>query len=121
MGATSVTGQGEGAVRRPSAHQVAVVTLAPTIIFSGIVEATASMMSPPSSPPSSSNTVEFPYVLVGGADEHVILLTTLNAGSAYVSSMDEDEDGNLSGFSFVSEADGSVMYMVTKVGSKPAV
>jgi hypothetical protein len=35
--------------------------------------------------------------------------------------MNEDGSGNFSGFDFVADADGIVMYLVVKIGVKPKV
>lgn len=113
MAATSVTGVGQGDSGKYTIKDLAILANAPNIIFSGMVEASEIM-----SPPSSSNTVVFPYALPGGADNYVIMLTTINAGLAYVSDRDEIE-GNFTGFSFITETDGTLMYLVVKVGSKP--
>lgn len=115
MAATTTEGTGFGQARKTApVNEIAVLANAPTIIFTGIVAAEEEV----SSPPSASNIVTFPYVLTGDMDNYVIMLTTINAGYAYVSDRDEDSDGNFSGFSFVVESEGDVMYLVAKVGVK---
>jgi hypothetical protein len=111
---SSVTGQGLGAAGKFTTTELSILANAPSIIFSGITETTGLM-----SPPVSTNNVVFPYPLPGGMDKYVVLLTTINGGVVYVSDRDEDDDGNFTGFSFVSESDGDVMYLVAKVGVRP--
>lgn len=115
MAGTSVTGVGVGSAERQSIHELTILANAPAIIFAGTVESTAEEIS---SPPTAYNYVVFPYAL-GDMDNYVILLTTLNAGAVYVSDRDEDEEGNFTGFSFVAETEGTVMYIVSRIGSRP--
>lgn len=114
MAASSVTGTGHGAVETPNTKEI---SAAPGIIFAGVIEASQSI----SSPPSTGNQVVFPYVLPGSSDGYVAIITSLNAGLVYVTSMNEDDNGDFIGFDFNAEAEGSVMYIVTRVGSKPEV
>lgn len=116
MGASSVTGSGEGSAGTITGKELAILANGPSIIFTGIAEAVDSNMSPP----SVSNTVVFPYPLAGEADDYVVMLTSLNAGSVYISDRDES-DTHFTGFSFVAEAEGYVMYLVAKVGMKPVL
>lgn len=118
MTASSVTGTGLGDAGKPTTNQLSILSNGPSIIFSGVVETVEGIASPPD---IAANTVVFPYTLPGGAEKYVILLTTLNGGSAYLSSINEDEDGTVHGFSVQSEAEGTVMYMVTKAGTRPRV
>ena len=123
MGATTATGTeaGPGASNKPTTTELAIQANGPKIVFTGIVDSSGGGESPPSSPPAATNTVSFPYSLIGGMDKYVILLTSVNGGDAYVSDRDEDEDGNFIGFSFVSEVEGLVMYLVAEVGVKPNI
>ncbi len=116
MTATSVTGVGQGESNKPTTKELAAFAEGPSIIFTGITDATDNM----SSPPTAENTVVFPYVLAGGADAYVVMLTSINAGATYISNKAES-DGNFTGFTFVAEAEGSVMYLVAKVGSRPNI
>lgn len=117
MGATTSQGVGHGDSNRTTTKELAILANSPAIIFTGIAEAVDNL----SSPPSITNTVVFPYALSGGAENYVVLLTTINGGSVYVSDTDEDGDGNFTGFSFISEAECSVMYLVSKVGFRPNI
>ena len=121
MAASSVTGAGEGSSRKITTTELATLVNAPSIIFTGIIDAGDVVASPPSSPPATNDTVTFPYILTGGADSYVIMLTSINAGYVYVSDRDEDEEGNFSGFSFVAETEGLIQYLVAKVGSRPNI
>lgn len=116
MPATSVTGKGKGAANKPTFDEMSTSTNGPVIIFTGIVESTEGVSSPPT---EGSNTVNFPYPLEGGEDKYVVILTTINAGYVYVSDRDEDDDGKFTGFTFITETEGSVMYLVARVGQKP--
>lgn len=115
MSATSATGTGNGSVRQTSTSELLTnFNSPPNIIFANSIEVTNSL----SSPPSSQNTVTFPYTLQGGANNYVVILTTLNAGYAYVSSVEENSDGEFTGFTAIAESEGTLMYMVVKKGSR---
>ena len=116
MAASSVTGKGIGASDKPTSKELATIGNGPSILIAGTIESEGGM----SSPPSSSNTVVFPNALPGAASKYIVILTTLNGGYAYVTHKDET-DGNFVGFDFVTEADCTLMYIVTKIGSKPNV
>lgn len=115
MAATSVTGKGTGDSNKLTTTDLAILANGPSIIFTGIIEIGSVLTSPP----TTSNTVTFPYPLTGGMDQYVVILTTVNAGYVYISDRDEDSDGNFTSFTLVCESDGLVMYLVAKVGSKP--
>jgi hypothetical protein len=89
--------------------------------LTGYSEADNVSVSPPSSPATIGNTVVFPAPLTGGSENYVVLLTTQNSGYAYVNEFDEDGDGNFSGFSFITETEGTLMYLVASVGIRPVV
>jgi hypothetical protein len=116
MGANSATGTGAGAAQTKTAKELAMLANAPTIIFSGYVENLVI-----ASPASGLGSVTFPYPLPGGASKYVVIATSLNAGSVYVANLEEDDDENFTGFTVVAETDGDVMYMVSKVGSRPNI
>lgn len=117
MGASSVTGTGTGASEKVTTTELAILANAPSIIFTGIVE---SSNSDNSSPPTNSATVVFPYVLPYASSNYVVILTSLNGGYSYVSSKDET-GGKFSGFSCITQSEGSAMYLVAAVGSKPII
>lgn len=119
MAATTSQGTGHGASNKETTQELSILANGPQIIFAGRVEG----ITPNTSPASETgvNTITFPYVLAGGSDKYVVLLTTVNGGNVYVSDVDEDGDGNFSGFSFIAEAECTVMYLVTKVGTKPNI
>lgn len=115
MGATSTEGRGPGAVNPVSTADLSKDwTLSPTIIFTGIFE-TEEVLS---SPPSVLNEVVFPYALIGGPNNYVVMLTTINGGKAYIISRTEDAYGNFTGFTAGVESDCNCMYLVARVGSK---
>ena len=117
MTASSVTGVGSGSSNKLTTQGLASLANGPAIIFSGYVESQDIVVSPP----AIGNTIVFPQSLQGSSDNYVVLLTTLNGGYAYVTDMDENDDGDFIGFSFATEAECSMMYLVTKVGIKPTV
>lgn len=114
MGASSTEGTGHGVANKRTTEQLAILSNGPSIMFTGIAEAE----SVATSPPAITNTVVFPYPLPENADHYVVMLTSINAGYVYVSDIDE-VSGQFTGFSFVAEAEGSVMYLVAEVGSRP--
>lgn len=115
MGAQSVTGAGSGDSRKLTTTELAILANAPSILVSGVIR---SVEGVPSSPPSSpSAMVVFPTPFPGM--DYNVFLTTKNGGAAYVTLMDEDDDGNFSGFSVAAETECDVMYMVTKIGFRP--
>jgi hypothetical protein len=114
MGSTSSTGKGQGASDKLSNSELGILANAPSIIFTGIIEANEGITSPP----ATSGTVTFPYPLDGPASNYVIMLTTINGGVAFVSALYENED-SFTGFSATVEADCDLMYLVAKVGTRP--
>lgn len=123
MGSTSVTGKGNGASKKATVKDLAILENGPQIMFCGQVESTADdVEGAPSSPPSSVwGTVKFPYVLEEGVSKYSVILTTLNGGLAYVIDMIEDDDDNFIGFTFLVEAQCTVMYLVVRNGSRPQI
>jgi hypothetical protein len=118
MGASSVTGvSGAGMSGKATTNELSKLANGPAIMFSGYVESEDIVVSPP----AIGNTIVFPQPLQGSSDNYVVLLTTLNGGYAYVTDMDENDDGDFIGFSFATEAECSMMYLVAKVGIKPTV
>lgn len=112
MGATSATGIGLGSAEKITATKLETFANGPSIIFAGMMQTLDSI----SSPPSNTNRVTFPYPLPGGVDKYVVMLTGINTSSVYVAVRYEDDDGNFTGFSAVSDTDGDAMYMVVKAG-----
>lgn len=114
MAATTSQGTGHGAANKPTTNDLAVIAqTGPYIVFAGYAEGSEAM----SSPPGLTDTVIFPYPL-DSVDNYVVMLTSLNAGSVYVTDLSEDETG-FYGFEFAVETDGTVMYAVVKVGARP--
>lgn len=117
MSATTTQGTGAGDSRKWTTNELSILANGPSIIFSGLAE----YADIPTSPPSTSNSVTFPYALPGGADKYIVMLTSINGGATYVVDRDEDSDGNFTGFTFGVESDSVVMYMVAKVGARPNI
>lgn len=117
MAASSVTGAGSGASNKLTTLELASLANGPSIIVSGYLESEDMAVSPP----ASGNTILLPRPLQGSSDNYVVLLTTINGGYAYITDMDENDDGDFIGFSFLTEAECSIMYLITKVGMKATI
>lgn len=117
MAASSVTGTGVGSSNKVTTLELSKLANAPTIYIAGYVVSE----DLPVSPPSIGNTVVFPNPLMGGTEDYIVMLTTQNSGYAYVNDMNENDDGNFIGFSFVTESEGTLMYTVIKTGLRPNV
>lgn len=121
MGTTSVSGKGNGNSKKLSLKDLSLMlSNGPYVIFAGTSTPTQGGSSPPSSPPMAViGEVIFPYVLEGGSSNYSVLLTTKNSGYAYTTSLNEDDDGNFTGFDYRVSSGGDVMYMVVKNGVRP--
>lgn len=119
MGATTTTGTGKGNSRKLTVKELSMLANGPTILVAGRSESEGGGAI--SSPPIPSSRVIFPNPLPGSPDNYVVIMTSINAGNAYVADMTEDINGDFSGFYYVSDTEGTVMYIVTKVGQKPSV
>ena len=118
MTASSVTGKGGGASGKLTTKELSALAVGPAIYAAGVAAIVSLLSSPPAE--GGTNTVNLPAPLVGGADAYVVLLTTLNGGKTYVTSMDNDSDGNFATFDVYVETDCDVMYMVVKKGFRPS-
>lgn len=111
MGATSVTGKGAGAVDSYSTQQLHTQELNQlNIIYSG---RGSNDGSPPLSPSGYAGTVVFSSPLFGSGDKYNIIITSINGGFSYVSGFTESGD-NLLGFTFITEYESDIMYIVCK-------
>ncbi len=117
MGATSVTGVGQGASNKPTLTDLSVAAMGPQIISAGNFEITSDEES---SPFAANATVVLPVALEGGEEEYVVMLTGINTGSVYVTQKTENDDGNMNGFVAGAESEGVVGYIVVKAGIKPS-
>lgn len=124
MGASSTTGvSGVGDSNQATTKDLSRWELGPQILLAGI--ATSIELDASASPPSYGGTVILPEPLLGLGEEHVVLLTTLNGGAAYIVDMNDedldgdDEDDHFTEFTFRTDSDCDVMYIVTKVGIRP--
>lgn len=116
MGATSVTGKGQGASDKPTLADLAIAANGPTIMIADIHTLTSEGIT---SPPSVNTTVRFPP-LAGGADKYVVSLTTHGGGSVFINEFIENDNGDFIGFSVVAESEGFLHYLVVKKGYKPS-
>lgn len=117
MAASSVTGKGLGNSKKATTKDLAKLQNGPNIVIAGQFELQNSVTSPPS---AAINQVVFPKPLNGLASEYAVILTTLNGGYVYLSSI-EESDGKFTGFHAIAEADCTVMYIVVKSGIKPNI
>lgn len=104
MTASSVTGIGSGSVESVSTQSLNKTN----IIFAG----KAKSGGPAFSPSGYGGTCVFPSPLLGSADSYIVIITTLNGGSSYVSSLNVTSNSFL-GFDFVTEYESEIMYIVT--------
>lgn len=119
MAAQSVTGSGLGSSGKLTSKELATLAMGPSIQIAGTIQTEDGVGSSPPSP--EVNSVTFPKALNGGSENYAVILTTLNGGVSYVTNLDEDDDGNFSGFSFATESDCTLMYIVVKVGQRQVV
>ena len=118
MGASSVTGVGQGNSNKVTTKELSILANGTVICIAGYAESDGGSNM---SPPSYGNSVTFPNPLEGGTDNYVVMLTTQNGGYSYVNEMNEDSDGNFTDFSFITESDCTLMYLVARVGIRPVV
>jgi len=114
MGASSTTGvSGAGDSNKATVKHLSRWALGPQIILAGIAGCHVESIEG-----QFIGTVVFPEPLPGSGEEHVVVLTTLNGGTAYVLDMDTEND-HFTGFITIADNDCDVMYIVTKVGIRP--
>lgn len=118
MGATAVTGTGEGGSGKLTTKELAILANGPNIILAGRVELAEDFFV---NPPSPTATVVLSPPLAGGFDDYIIMTTGLNTGSIYVAATEDDDDGNFSEFRVIAEEDGTCMYVIVKRGIKPNI
>jgi len=110
MGATSVTGKGNGSVESFSTQGLHVQELNQiNIIYSG----RASSAGPVLSPSSYAGTVVFSSPLTGAANNYNVIITSIGGGFSYVADFTES-GGNFVGFTFITEYESEIMYIVCK-------
>lgn len=116
MTASTTQGKGVGAAAKTFNRELTAILNGPAIYAAGVIPASETITSPP----SSGNTVVLPTPLPGGSDSYVVMLTSLNGGSAYVTNM-EESNGFFVSFDFNSEADCDMMYLVVKKGHRMVI
>lgn len=104
MTASSVTGVGSGSVESITTQSLNKTN----IIFAGKAESGGPLLSPS----GYGGTCVFPSPLLGSADSYVVVITTLNGGSSYISALNVTSNSFL-GFDFVTEYECEIMYIVT--------
>lgn len=117
MAVSSTTGSGSGSGNNLTAKELSnIINIGPSIYVAGYVEFTESEIV---SPPAPIGLAKFPQPLPKGSEHYVVILTTINAGSVYVSNMDDNDDGKFIGFNAIAEEEGNCMYIVVSVGMRP--
>ena len=118
MAATSVTGKGLGSSGKLTTKDLAILVNGPCVFAAGTVEVNFNAgMSPPSSPPDPENmTVVYLPVVLPNVNDYCVILTANNAITAYVVDLIDDDDSNMTGFTFSASDEGTVNYMVVRKG-----
>ncbi len=112
MAASSVTGRGNGASKKPTAKEL---SSGPILLITGIVHAEEMPVSPGS---IGGGEVVFNTPLPGKANGYIVTITSLNGGYSYVTALNENSNGDFTGFEFITESECEVMYMVASIGRK---
>lgn len=114
MGASSVTGTGQGSAEAITTKGLFTsLNTPPVIMLVGYVESVGGI---PVSPPTIGNTVEFETPMPAGPEGYIVLLTPIGATTAYIGELFTNDDENFSGFSFFTDDECTVMYAVIQVG-----
>lgn len=121
MPASSTTGTGQGFTAALTNKELTNIrNQNPQIVLCGYASGLGGYA--PSSPPSELGSLYFPSSLVGDSTHYIVMLTTVGGGVSYVAEMYEEEDGDsstgvgsFSGFSFITEYECDVMYMIVKI------
>lgn len=118
MGASSVTGVGQGDCEKLTTKELAILANGPAILVAGRTELTEDFLV---NPPSPTATIQLETPLTGSYSNYVVQLTGMNTSSVYIASMTNNSDGNFSQFRVIGEDEGTCMYMITKIGIRPDV
>ena len=122
MGASSVTGVGQGACLNLTTKELAiVVNNGPQVVLCGRVSTSEDVGDVSSPPVNSAAIVYFPKSLPGTPDDYAVILTPIGGQYAYVASLLQDDDDNFSGFSLATESEYDVFYMVVRQGIRPDI
>jgi len=113
----SVTGVGLGACNKFTTKELAILANGPSIMLSGRAEATESIEI---NPPMTAITVTF-SPLPGSHTNYNVVITGINTGHVYVATMTDDDDGNFSEFTAITESEGTCMYVIINNGIRPTV
>lgn len=112
MGASSVTGTGQGEAGKFNIVQLDTLAKGPNIVFTGRISTEESLNV---SPPTPLATVIFPQPLPGTGADYVVMLTGFGVENPVVQYFMQDGD-TITGFVISSELEGYVMYLVATVG-----
>lgn len=120
MGASSVTGSGQGNSGKATLNDLSILANGPSILIAGSVELAEDEIL--TSPPTGAiATVTFPKAFPGNPSLYGVFITGLNAGTVQIATRTTDDDGNFSGFTLTADYEGDVMYMVTKLGVRASI
>jgi hypothetical protein len=113
MGATSVTGvSGPGICGKATMNELTQHSLGPQILVAGRTNEGIA-----ASPDGWVGTVTLPQPLPP-TDAYCVFLTCWGASSAWVTDLNTNDDGELVGFDYAADLEGTIMYMVTKTGTR---
>ena len=118
MVAHSVTGTGSGSSGKFTTKELAALANGPSVLVVGRVDTIETELT---SPPSISGSVTLDPALPGSHENYVVIVTGLNTGATYVGSMVDNDDDNFNQFLVVSETEGTCMYFISKIGTRPTV
>lgn len=114
MGASSVTGTGNGSANNKTTKELSILTRGHQIVEAGRVTSVPGLLSPP----SPAAVVKFSKPLPGSYNNYAIIMTPINGQSVWVATFLEDEDNNFSGFTCNSTEECDVMFIVVKIGAQ---
>jgi len=118
MGASSVTGSGQGMCGKLTSKGLSLLATGPSILIAGRVEVSEDLGI---NPPSPTVVVTLSPSLPGSYTNYVVLITGLNTGSMYIATIEDDDNDNFSEFRVIAEEEGTCMYVIAKVGNKPNI
>lgn len=118
MGASSVSGSGQGMCGKLTVKELSYLATGPNILLAGRISVGESLEI---NPPSPTAEVTLSPSLPGSYTNYVVLVTGINTGKIYVATMSDDADGNFSEFRVIAEGEGDCMYVITKAGNQPSL
>lgn len=118
MTSQSATGTGLGASGKLTTKELAILTNGLNILEAGRIELSEDFLI---NPPSPTAIVTLMNELTGSYTNYSVLLTGLNTGAIYITSLTDNDAGNFSEFRVIGESEGTCMYVIVKNGLMPTV